>query len=85
MEKMGLNAFYEHNYKIPQKPQEKKSLKERIKLKLNLHISRAVISVPQQGGMVTETGDNTEEWGLSKDRDFSGRRKPGCGKMRFLR
>lgn len=61
---MGLNAFYEHNYKIPQKPQEKKSLKERIRLKLNLHISHAVISVPGEGGMVTETGDDAEEWGF---------------------
>lgn len=74
-----------HNYKLPQKPQEEeKSLKERTKLKLNLHISHPVILAPQCDGIVTETGKNAELW-PSKCRDFVGSGKPDCGKIRFLR
>lgn len=41
-----------HNYKVPQKPQEKESLKERTKLKLNLPISHAVVQVRRCDGKV---------------------------------
>lgn len=44
MDKIGLKAFFvKHNYKMPQKPQEKKSLKGRTKLKGNLPLSHPVI------------------------------------------
>lgn len=73
-----------HNYKTPQKPQEKKEL-ERTKLKVNLHISRLVSQVPQYSAIVRETGEKAEELCLSEYRDFLGSRKPDCRKIRFLR
>lgn len=84
MEKIGLKHFMKHNYKIPQKPQEKEGLKERTKLKRNLRISHAVIGVRWCEEMVRETGENAAQLWLSQCRDLSGSGKPDCGEIRVL-
>lgn len=54
-----------HNYKRPQKPQEKDGLRERTKLKRHLPISHVVIQVCRCDGMVRETGENAQELWLA--------------------